>query len=289
MMKLSQLLLLSGVALLANSLSAQDAPPQGEAQSPGSGPGFQFSQGVGAQYDSKLGFVPSYRVELAAPVVRNEGLMVEAKLTNDFNVLADKLDLSLATRFRLASWLTASIETPLSLTYRAPTDFSGQVAAAAKLAVSNRQEPQDRPGSGAAGAGPGPSPGWVLAGELSTTATAAWGTTPQEARPAYLAAAQFELGYRGVASPGLKMVATADLSTLTLVDVKSIASLSFGRGPQEPSVQVSAETSLYAGLGDTKVSAQISSGHLVASAAVGVSQMTTSPVLDYSVGIGYRF
>ena len=254
MMKLSQSLLMGGVALLANSLTAQDAPPQGEGQ--GSGPGLMFSQAVGAQYDSKAGFVPTYRVELAAPVVRSESLMVEAKLANDFAVLTDKLDLSLATRFRLAPWLSASLETPFSLTYRAPTDFSGQVAAAAKLAVSSRTESQDRPGPGAAGS---VQSGWVLGAELSATATAAWSTIPQAAMPAYLAAAQFELGYQGVVSPNLKVVATADLGALTLIDVKSIASLAFNWE------------------------------HLVASASVTASELTTTPALDYSVGIGYRF
>ena len=222
MTKLFQRLLLAAVALLANSLTAQDAPPQGPGQGPG--PGFIFSQAVGAQYDSKAGFVPTYQVELTAPLVRKQDLMVEAKLVNDFAVLADKLDLSLATRFRLAPWLSASLETPFSLTYRAPTDFSGQVAAAAKLAVSNRTESEDRPGRGAPGS---VQSGWVLGAELSATATAGWSTTLQAAMPAYLAAAQFELGYQGVVSPNLKVVATADLGELTLSDVKSVASLAF--------------------------------------------------------------
>jgi len=234
-----RLLVAFGLAsLLTGMLSAQD--------------GLQFAQGIGAQYDSKLGFVPSYRVELTAPLVRNPGLSLEAKVSNDFAVLADTLGASLAVHFRLAPLVSFTLETPTSVTFRVLADFQAQLAGSAKLAVSNQQDSQNRPG-------PVPS-GWVLGSELSSTASAAFGNRPTGQGLLYQAAGQLEVGYQSaVVSPNLKLVATADLGALKLTDVKSTASLNFNWD------------------------------HLLGSVSVGVSLLSTSPVYDYAVGVGYRF
>jgi len=248
-----RLLFVFGLAVLFTGLlAAQDAPPTQEARAPGPGPGPQFAQGIGAQYDSKLGFVPSYRVELTAPLVRNPGLSLEVKVSNDFAVLADKLDASLAANFRPAQWLTFALATPASVTYRVPGDLSGQVAGSAKLAIGNNQGAENRSVSV-------PS-GWVLAGELSSTASAIFGNLPSGQGILYQTAGQLEVGYQfGVVSPNLKLAATADLGTFQLTDVTSRATLNF------------------------------SWDRFLGSVSLGASQLRTSPVLDYNIGIGYLF
>ena len=248
------------------------------------------SQSVGVQYSSMTGFLPYYRLELAGPLVKKEGLMLEGKLTNDFSVLGDMLSGSMTARFNLAPMLSLSLEIPASVLYRYPADLEASIAGSARLSLSNRPDPRDQ------------SPGWVYSSELSSTATSSWssvsslsafaaltGSRPDEVMP-YQAAGLIQFGYRStVLSPNLKFVATTDLRSLALADVKSTAALNLGLGARERSLAVSAETSLFESPGDTRFQGQLNWDNLVGGVSLGMVEILTAPVFDYRLSLGWRF
>jgi len=236
------------------------------------------------------GFMPFYRLELMGPLVRNKGLMLEGKLTNDFAIMADMLSTSLTARFAITPLLSLALEIPASFLYRFPADLQARVAGSARLSLGNRSDPGDQ------------SPGWVLSSELSSTASASWtgasslaafgtltGSQPDNVLP-YQAAGLLEVGYRGsVLSPDLKLVATYDLDSLALADVKGTAALNLGLGARERSLALSAETMLFASPGDTNFKGQLSWDKVVGGVSLGISKVLTGPVFDYGISLTYRF
>ena len=248
------------------------------------------SQSVGVQYSSMTGFLPYYRLELAGPLVKKEGLMLEGKLTNDFSVLGDMLNTSLTASYKISPLLSLSFEIPVSVLYRYPADLEASIAGSARLSLSNRPDPRDQ------------SPGWVFSSELSSTAISSWtsasspaafaaltGSRPDEVLP-YQAAGLIQVGYSGaVLSPEFKIVATTDLGSLAFADVKSTAALNFGLGVRERTLVVSAETSLFASPGDTKFQGQLNWDHLVGGVSLGVAEALSAPRFDYGFSLGWRF
>ncbi len=196
------------------------------AQDDGAQQGSPVSHSVGVQYSSMTGFIPSYRLELMRPLVRNEGLMLEGKLSNDFAVFGDTLSTSLTARFNILPMLSFSLEVPASFLYRYPADFGASIAGSARLSLSNRPDLRDR------------SPGWILSSELSSTATSTWTNAsslvtlgisqPEQILP-YQAEGMIAVGYVDRAwSSNLKLVATENLTMLSSLGLKGTASVTFG-------------------------------------------------------------
>ena len=227
------LLLLFPALLLAQDDSAPrdsgsrpglESGPGPAGRSPEQGP--PVTHAIGFQYSSMTGFLPSYRLESTGPLVGNESQMLEGKLTNDFSVLGDMLNTTLATRFNITPMLSLSLEVPASAMYRYPADFGASIAGSASLSLSNRPDPRDQ------------SPGWVLSSAVSSTATSTWtnaqslvtfGITQPDQIVPYQAEGMIEVGYMGRAwSSGLKLVATDDLTMLASLGLTGSASVTFG-------------------------------------------------------------
>jgi hypothetical protein len=280
-MKKIIVLSLSLLCLFSGFLSAQETPTQGPDSE------FQFTQLVGAQYSSKTGFIPTYRVELSGSLVRSEGVMVEGKLTNDFAVLGDLLSTSLTARYAITPQLGVSLEVPASLIYRYPTDLTATIAGTAKLSLSNRNDSRDQ------------STGWVFGSEISYTATESWTNTTMPITLGsnqlgvvipYQAGGQIHVGYvDSFFSPDLKVGTTYDLSTQSLIDITSTLGLNFKLGSPEQTLSLSAATSLFSKLGDTKFVSQLNWDHIIGSVSLGSNQVQPVPMVDYVISLAYKF
>ena len=245
------LLILLPVLLWAQAAASEEGPDFG----------LRMTNTVGFQYSNVTGFLPAYQLGLGGPFLRTGFLVLDGQLANDFSVLGDMLSATAAARIDLAPALSFSVEMPASIEYRFPTALTASLAGVARLSAHNRRDPTGR------------SPGWLFSADLSVRLGSSWinstdssaslstsfptGTSTDQIVP-YQAEGMIEVGYVGRTwSSDFKLITTDDLTMLTSLGVKGIASVTFG--------------------------------HVLGGVSLEIDNLLNAARLNFGVSIGYRF